>query len=48
MSNEVMFKFDLQRFGGGKGGVTYQTTAYEPTKFELRLQELQVGYQKAA
>ncbi|MBQ7476531.1 MAG: hypothetical protein IJT06_03960, partial [Selenomonadaceae bacterium] len=33
--------FDLQKFGGGKGGVTYQTTAYEPTEYELKLQQLQ-------
>ena len=32
--------FDLQRFGG-KGGTTIQST-YEPTAFELRLQELEV------
>ena len=39
-----MFSFDLQRFGGGKGGVTYQTAEYQPTVYELRLQELQVGF----
>ena len=36
-------KFDLQRFGG-KGGVTYETTAYEPTTYELKLQELQSSF----
>ena len=36
--------FDLQRFGGGKGGVTYQTQSYEPTAYELKLQELQAGF----
>ena len=45
MANEVMFKFDLQRFGGGgKGGVTYNTQSYEPTEYELQLQSLQVNY----
>jgi len=32
--------FDLQRFGG-KGGTTIQST-YEPTQYELRLQQLEV------
>lgn len=36
--------FDLQRFGGGKGGVTYQTSSYEPTVYELKLQELQSNF----
>gem|GEM_PF-2744325 len=39
-------KFNLQRFGGGKGGTTIQST-YEPTEFELKLQQLEVGYTEA-
>ena len=37
--------FDLQRFGG-KGGTTVQST-YEPTKYELELQALEVDYTNA-
>ncbi len=37
------FCFDLQRFGGGKGGTTI-TQTYEPTKWELGLQELEYNY----
>ena len=34
--------FDLQRFGG-KGGTTIQST-YEPTQYELELQQLEVAF----
>ena len=37
------FSFDLQRFGGGKGGTTV-TQTYEPTPYELELQRLEVEY----
>ncbi len=44
---EVMLNliFDLQIFGG-KGGTTIQST-YEPTEFELELQQLEVSYTSA-
>ena len=35
-------KFNLQRFGG-KGGTTIQST-YEPTQYELELQQLEVAF----
>ena len=35
--------FDLQRFGGGKGGTTV-TQTYEPTIWELTLQEVEATY----
>ena len=37
------FSFDLQRFGGGKGGTTV-TQTYEPTEYELLLQQAEVTY----
>lgn len=39
------FFFDLQRFGGGKGGTTV-TQTYEPTQFELELQQAESLYAK--
>ena len=36
-------RFDLQRFGGGKGGTTI-TQTYEPTEWELGLQQLEFNF----
>ena len=41
-----MLKFNLQLFGG-KGGTSIQTTTYEPTEYELQLQQIQVAYTEA-
>ncbi|MBR1646003.1 MAG: hypothetical protein IJ685_04405 [Selenomonadaceae bacterium] len=38
-----IFSFDLQRFGGGKGG-TMVTQTYEPTQYELTLQMVEATY----
>lgn len=40
----MRFRFDIQRFGGG-GGSTTQT--YEPSEYELQLQDAQAQYAKA-
>lgn len=39
----LKFIFDLQRFGGGKGGTTV-TQTYEPTEWELGLQQLEFNF----
>jgi len=40
------FSFDMQRFGGGKGGTTV-TQTYEPTQWELTLQMVEATYSVA-
>lgn len=41
------FSFDLQMFGGGKGGSTTNVQAYEPSEYELELQKAQADYANA-
>lgn len=41
------FSFDLQMFGGGKGGSTTNVQAYEPSEYELELQRAQADYANA-
>lgn len=44
---KMEFSFDLQMFGGGKGGSTTNVQAYEPSEYELELQKAQADYANA-
>ena len=39
----MMIEFDLQRFGGGKGEST-STTSYEPSEYQLHMQDVMSNY----